>query len=139
MSVRNTITLALALLLSFSILAGVAEAGKGGRHSSPTGSGTLTLVLLNSTDGLPHFGQVVTFNVATSAAYPYVTLNCYKDGAWVYTLTAGFYAAYPFTRYYSLGSSSWTSGAADCTADLHYSTSNGSKVTLATLNMHVEP
>src|SRR5262245_24919993 len=58
------------------------DAGSGsGGTTTGGGGGTISLVLLNSTDGLPHFGQYVTFNVSTSAtAYPYVTLTCYVNG-----------------------------------------------------------
>src|SRR5438105_3149580 len=43
-------------------------AAKSGGHGGggTGGSSTLSLVLLNSTDGLPHFGQQVTFTVSTT-------------------------------------------------------------------------
>jgi len=46
-------------------------------HGGSTGTSSLSLVLLRSTDGSPHYGQVVTFNVSTTAtSYPSVDLEC---------------------------------------------------------------
>lgn len=83
-------------------------------------------------------GQQVTFAVTTSAtASPFVSLNCYQNGVWVYTASAGFFAAYPWSQKFTLSSTAWMSGAADCTARL-YSTKTGTRTTtLATANFHV--
>jgi len=91
-------------------------------------------------DGFAHAGQHVTFNVTTSAtASPFVSLNCYQGGVWVYTASAGFFAAYPWSQVFTLASTSWMSGAADCTA-LLYSTKDGTRTTtLATTSFHVYP
>lgn len=116
-----------------------AKGGKPGGGGGGSSTSSLSLVLLNSTDGLPHQGQQVTFTVSTTAtSTPSVRLDCYKGGVWVYTATAGFYPAYPWAPNYTLASSAWTSGEADCTATL-YSTSNGGTrtTTLATLQFHV--
>ena len=113
--------------------------GKGG--GATAGGGTLTLVLLNSTDGLPHWGQNVTFNVSTTATTePNVSLNCYQNGKLVYGAVAGFYASYPWpgTQIMNLASASWTGGGATCTATL-YAISGSSTVNLATLNFQVYP
>jgi hypothetical protein len=93
--------------------------GGGGTSSSSS----LSLVLLNSTDGLPHYGQNVTFNPSTTVTTrPYVKLDCYQNGVWVYDQWAGFYAGFPWPwlQTFPLSSSTWTSGAADCTATLYY-------------------
>jgi hypothetical protein len=129
-----------ALLLALAPIALAAKGGGkgGGGTSGGSGSSSLNLVLVNSSDGSPHWGQTVTFDVSTTATdRPYVTLTCSQNGTQVYSMTAGFYPSYPFTHYYSLSSSAWTGGAADCMADLHYSTSSGKKVTLATLSFAV--
>src|SRR5438552_3635938 len=55
----------------------------GGGGASNTNTGSFSLVLLNSTDGLPHYGQNVTFSVSSTAAYPSVALTCYQNGVWV--------------------------------------------------------
>ena len=129
-------SLALALALVPAALAGKPHGGGGG---TTTGSGgTISLVLLNSTDGLAHQGQQITFNVATTATdRPYVQLNCYQGGAWVYTASVGYFPDYPWSKDFTLASTSWTSGAADCTATL-YTTKDGTRTTtLATLGFHV--
>lgn len=102
---------------------------------------SLTLVLLNSTDGLPHYGQTVTFKVSTTATTePDVSLVCYQNGTLVYSAFAGFYPSYPWpgSQDMVLSSASWTSGGANCTATLSYV--NGKKtVVLTTLNFQVYP
>jgi hypothetical protein len=93
--------------------------------------------LLNSTDGLAHHGQDVTFDVSTTATdRPFVALNCYQDGVWVYAASAGFFPAYPWSQNFTL-SNDWFTSAGDCSARL-YMTKNGSRsTTLATLDFHV--
>lgn len=118
-----------------------AKPGGGGKGGGGTtgGTGSLSLVLLNSTDGLPHWGQQVTFNVSTTATTePHVSLKCYQNGALVYTTQTGYYASYPWpwTQIMTLASGAWTGGAADCTATL-YSFSGTNTVTLGTLSFHV--
>ncbi len=129
---------AVALLIAGMVGAVAVSAGRG--HVQNTNS-SLSLVLLNSADGLPHWGQQVTFNVSTTATtQPNVSLNCYHNGVLVYGAVAGFYPSYPWpwTQTFTLSSPSWTSGGADCTAALYYF--NGTKtVTLATLSFGVYP
>jgi len=134
------IVLAMATILA-TVTTGAAVAGKGGRghNASASGGGTISLVLLNSTDGVPHYGQQVTFNVSTTATdKPSVKLNCYQGGVLVYTHSAGFYAGYPWPweQTFTLRSGAWTGGAADCTAELYFW--DGRKfITLTTLGFHV--
>lgn len=103
------------------------------------GTSSLSLVLMNSTDGLPHWGQTVTFKVSTTAtSQPDVTLACRQNGTIVYSAWAGFYPSYPWpgSQDMVLSSQAWTSGGAACTATLSYV--NGKKtVTLTTLNFQV--
>src|SRR2546426_5650873 len=77
----------LALVASLAVVnAGIAAAkgpgggGGGGGHKGgggTTGNGTISLVLMNSTDGLAHYGQNVTFNISTTATdQPWVYLVC---------------------------------------------------------------
>ena len=121
-------------LLSVGIVGAVAVSA-GNPHVQSTNS-NLSLVLLNSTDSVAHWGQQVTFNVSTTATTePNVSLNCYQNGGLVYGAVAGFYPSYPWpwTQTFMLSSPSWTSGAANCTASLYYF--GGKKtITLATLN-----
>ncbi|TMC72268.1 MAG: hypothetical protein E6J15_11185 [Chloroflexi bacterium] len=134
MSVKHTIALGLALFLSLSILAGVAEAGKGGhRNAAGSGSGSLSLVLLNSTDGLAHYGQNVTFTVSSTVSQPWVNLTCYQNGDWVTNQYVGFYAGYPWSQVFPLATWKWTGGAADCTARLFDGLTNA---TLGSMSFH---
>jgi hypothetical protein len=134
-------------LLTLAIAPPAAFAGKGGGHGKPggggstSGGGTISLVMLNSTDGLPHFGQKVTFNVSTSSTvYPWVTLKCYRGGNLVYEASKGIFAT-SLGQIFTLGPTpSWTGGDADCTAYLENWDSyakNGSITTLTSMSFHV--
>ena len=134
-----------ALIFSFAFLildgtdAFAAAHGGGGHKSAATG--TLGLVLLNSTDGVAHWGQQVTFNVSTSATTePHVGLKCSQSSVVVYSAQSGYYASYPWpwTQVMTLSSSAWTSGSAACVATLYYF-SGTSSVTLATLSFNAYP
>ncbi len=133
----------IALILSFSILVvGGAEvlAAKGGHKPAPS-TGSLSLVVLNSTDGLPHWGQQVTFNVSTTATTePHVSLQCSQGGVLVYAAQSGYYASYPWpwTQVMTLSSAAWTNGSAECVASLYYFSGTNS-VTLGTLAFTVYP
>src|SRR5262245_51465434 len=73
-------------------LAPAALAGKG-KPPGGGGGGTITLRPLNSTDGLPHVLQKVTFDVSTTATqYPWVTLDCYDaKGVLLYEASRGIF------------------------------------------------
>jgi hypothetical protein len=131
-----TVRLAIASVVGACVLSFSSPAfagGKGGGSKTGGSGSSLSLVLLNSTDGLPHWGQQVTFNVSSQTKYPTVNLKCYQSGALVYSASAGFYASYPWpwAQDMTLQSGAWTGGDADCTATL-----SGNTV-LATLNFHV--
>jgi len=130
---------ALTALVSLLVLAPSALAGGGKGGGGTTSSSTIRLVLLDSTDGTAHFGQHVTFAVSTTATTrPFVSLNCYQGGSWVYTASVGFFADYAWPQQFTLSSGWWTSGAADCTAALYYTNSSGTRnTTLATLSFRV--
>jgi hypothetical protein len=137
---RVSVPLVLLAALAAALLAfaPAAFAGKGaggtsgGKHGA--GSGTISLVLLNSTDGLAHYGQQVTFNISTTATnQPYVHLQCYQNGAMVLQNWDGYFDGSLSGRNFTLSSPSWTGGAADCTATLE--TPQGSP--LASTSFHV--
>jgi len=137
----------LTLLLAVGMAASVADAGKGGGKGKPgssTGGGTLALVMYTDINGngLPNWGDTVTFNISTTATTkPVVQLGCYQGGVVVASGTGDFYAdsAWSWTRLMTLNSVTWKSGAADCTATLGYTNlSNGSFVNLASINFHVD-
>ena len=94
--------------------------GKPGGGGGTTSGGTIELVLLNSTDGVAHVGQRVTFRVSTTATnYPWVTVNCYRDtdNALVYKASNGIFPT-SLGQDFTLASNTWLSGSAHCTADL---------------------
>jgi hypothetical protein len=143
-SIRNRSMLGLAVggALVSVMIAGPAIArnnGNNGNGGNKTSTSSLRLVLLNSTDGLPHWGQKVTFKVSTTAtSQPFVSLRCYKSGVVVYSAQAGYYASYPWPSAQNmvLKSNAWKRGGADCTATLFYA--SGSRViTLETKSFRV--
>ena len=130
---------ALVALIVVGLVAGTALAGKGGGGGKPSGGGggSVALVMLSDRggDGGPNWGDAVTFTVSTTATTrPFVHLSCYQGEALVYTFQAGFFDSYPWSTTYSLGSQSWTGGAANCTAVLQYVASSGKTVKLSTLS-----
>lgn len=124
--------------LGASAPAVAAKAAGGGKNTGSTSSSSLTLVLLDSTDGQAHWGQRVTFDVSTTATdAPYVDLACSQNGTVVLGATAGFFDSYPWpwTQVMTLSSQSWTGGDADCSATLYYLGAKR-KYVLSTLNFH---
>ena len=113
-----------ALLLAFSGSALAAKGGPaGGGGGKPakggSGGGSIHLVVLNSPDGLPHWGGMVTFNVSTSATtQPWVNLQCTQNNTVVSQGWNGFFPGSLTTEDFGLYSPQWASGAADCTAYL---------------------
>ena len=115
-------------LLIFGLTAGSALAGKGGNGGGNDGgkpggksSSSLTLVVLAPPDA--NYGEQVTFEVSTTATdKPLVRLECSQGGTLVYSASAGFYDGYPWpwAQNFTLSSSYWTGGAADCTATLYH-------------------
>lgn len=123
-------------LIACTVAFAAAPASAGGKGGAKTSGGTLKLVLLESSDGVAHYGDDITFEVSTTATdHPTVAASCYQAGQEVYAHTAGFYPDYPWPelRTYTLSSSVWVGGAAECVATMFYSRSNGRVITLATL------
>jgi len=143
---RQTAILALIFSFSLALLAfgssdALAARGGGGKKPAPSATGSLSLVVLNSTDGLPHWGQQVTFNVSTTATTePHVNLTCSQNGVVVYSAQSGYYASYPWpwTQVMTLASSAWSGGSAQCVATLYYF-SGTSSVSLGTLSFTAYP
>lgn len=124
-------------------IAPVAMAGHkpgGGGGGTTGGSGTISLKLLDSPDGLAHFGNHATFTVSTTATtMPWVELKCYVGGTLVYDMSNGIFPT-SLNQIFTLGPTPlWSSGAADCTAYLQNLTGgrNGSATTLGTTSFHV--
>lgn len=138
MALKHAIGLMTALLLTFSLLSGTAEAARGGNQTGGA-SGSLSLVLLDSTDGLAHYGHNVTFNVSTTLSYPFVELQCSQGGTLVAQGWEGFFTGALSDRVFGLYSPQWTGGAADCTAYLSYMTKRGTWQRVASTTFSVAP
>ncbi len=114
---------------------------KGHRTNASVTGDSFSLVVLNSTDGLAHWGGQVTFTVSTAATTePHVSLRCSQNGILVYATQTGFYAGYlwPWTQVMTLTSVAWTGGSADCVATLYYF-SGANVVSLGTLGFTASP
>ena len=136
---RTTLIAALAALVLVLVLVPAASAGKTPR---PGSSGTITvapLVYDANLNGLPNWGDVVTFNVSTTATtQPYVNLQCFENGVLVANGWNGFFnGALNTSQNFGLNSGAWTGGAADCTAWLDMYTKQGWKQ-LASTGFHVD-
>jgi hypothetical protein len=125
-------------VVGVAILAGTAFAAKP--------SSTLGLVVLPpegisaAATSQPSHGDEITFDVSTNQTdRPFVSVRCYQGGTFVYDGWHGFFASYASDPIYTLASTYWTSGAADCTARLVYFASNGRERTLASMDFHVTP
>ena len=129
-----------AIIIGSMAIASPALAGKsgGGKTSGTSYTGSFSLVLVSSSDGLGHYGKDYTFKVTTSAPYPFVKDECYQGGTLVYQQTNGYYAGWMWGQTYNWSSSAWTGGAADCTATLYYTDSQfNNPRTMSTLTFHV--
>jgi hypothetical protein len=108
-----------------------AFAGKGnGNKPSGGGSSTITgpvMVVDNNADGLPNWGDTVTFNVSTTATTtPFVNLVCYQNGVEVASGWKGFWDGSIDPNWnFGLSSPTWQSGAANCVASLDKQTKQG--------------
>jgi hypothetical protein len=112
-----------------------ADAKKPGHGNGDTGTLALVMVADNDGNGVPSFGDTVTFDVQTTATtQPFVTVKCSQSGTVVYQQSNNM----TVTRNFNLGPTGlWTGGAADCTATLenwdNYS-KNGAITALASLS-----
>jgi hypothetical protein len=126
------------LVLSLALVP-AALAGKG-HQSGGSGSSSISapvMVVDNNGDGLPNWGDTVTFNVSTTAtAQPYVHLVCSGNGV-AYDSWRGYFAGSLDTNWnFVLSSGGWTGGPAGCTAMLGMYTKQGFKQ-LASANFQV--
>lgn len=108
--------------------AAAATAAKGGGGGKPGGGGTtgggggtINWVMVDDKNGdqVPSFTDTITFAVQTSSTTkPWVTVKCSQNGTLVYKESNGIFST-SLDQNFTLGpSTSWPSGAADCTATL---------------------
>jgi hypothetical protein len=140
---RIALTTAVAILVLSAVPVAFAGKGGGGGHhgggGTTGGTGTIGLVLLDSTDGLAHFGKEVTFNVSTtSTTQPWVTVNCYQNGTLVFQQSNGIFPT-SLDKDFTLGPTPlWSGGAANCTAALqNWDSYPKSIATLASMSFNV--
>src|SRR2546428_11160291 len=108
-----------AMAMPSLVPASLPAAAKGGRHNASTTDSNFALVVLDSTDGVAHWGHQVTFPVSTTATTePHVSLKCSQSGVLVYATQTGYFAGYlwPWPHAMTLSSVAWTGGAADSCA-----------------------
>jgi hypothetical protein len=130
---------ALVALLVVGMVAGTALAGKGGGGGKPSGGGTIAVVDMDG-DGAINHGDQVTFAFSTTATdRPFVALNCYQDGVWLYSKSVGYFPDYPWDQYFILSNTSWASGGGSCTAKLYMTRDGTRTTTLATTTFNVSP
>jgi hypothetical protein len=135
---RNAIVASLAAL---ALTATAAYAGNGAGPNKSASSISPPIVMSSGTAGPstasgPSFGDTITFNVSTTqTGNPFVNLTCYQNRVLVANDWAAFW---PDNKTFVLSSPAWTSGAADCTANLvGYVSSTRYKV-LASTSFHVD-
>jgi hypothetical protein len=136
---RLSFLAALCIFALALVPAAFAGKGGGGKGGTTSGSNTLSVVMLSDANGngLPNWGDQLTFKVSTSASYPSVELGCAQNGSWVYAQVVGFYPTYFGSQTFTLKAPNWTGGAADCTVWLYTTGRNGTRVTLASSSIHV--
>ena len=128
------------LLVVPTALAGKGGKPGGGGGGGKTGGGDFSLVLLDSTDGVAHAGQRITFDVRTSAPKPFVGLRCYQGTAWVFDAYVGYFATYLFDPWFTLDSGYWSDGVwTSCNARLFTYDNRGREQVMATMTFSVAP
>jgi len=142
---RRLIPILLIALAVAMLSVSPALAAKGGNGKPSGGGGTISLAPLvydANANGLPNYGDRVTFTLSTTATdKPWVELDCYQGGALVYQYRRGFFEGSLTGEVFNLGGTvAWQSGAADCTAWLEKYTSKGSSSwsKLASTSFHVD-
>lgn len=116
-------------ILSSPVAADSVQSGPNGKGKHAPVTSSLELVMYNDVNGngLPNWGDSVTFHVSTSEDWNQVTVTCFQDGVGV------FGAVWPMAPVVTLSSSRWTGGGADCTATLE--AFSGSKInTIASMD-----
>ena len=107
--------------------------GNGKGNISPLPPSSLTVqIVVNEGDSGVSYGDTVKFDVSTSATNPFISLDCYQGSSWVYTLSGS-----RISKEFTLSSSAWTGGEAECTARLFTTTDGIREDTLATHSFHV--
>jgi hypothetical protein len=136
-------TAAIAIAVAVVPVGFAAKGGKpGGGGTNGTSSITLATPLVYDAngDGVPNHGDVVLFNVSTTATtQPWVNVKCYQNGALVYNAWNGYFdGALNYNWNFGLASGAWQGGAADCKVYLDMANGRNGWTQLATTSFHVD-
>ena len=125
-------------LLVVALVAGTAFAAKGGGRTG----GTLALAIVTdgNGNGLPNYGDVVTFSGSTTASdKPMVGLRCWQGSTWVFDGYVALFDSW-LSKNLTLVSTNWDESAdADCTARLFYYDNRSRERVLTTMGFGVAP
>ena len=98
----------------------------------PTSTIDVVMVVDANTDGLPNWGDTITFAASPDPSRAFMDVFCYQGSSAVYTA-----AGYSFGIDLRLSSNAWTGGAASCNVRV-YTTTDGTKTTtVGTLDFNV--
>jgi hypothetical protein len=134
---RRLALLTFVVVLTGSFVASVEGQGKGKGKGDPNAASASSLNVVLYVDsngnGVPNWGDKITFDVVTSeTTQPHVQVMCFQGGDVVYG------ADWPVTPVLTLSSRAWQGGQAECAATAYYF--SGSKnVTIASNNFTVYP
>ena len=139
-TIYAALIVALLVVALIAVPALAAKGGRGGGGGKPpkpgSGTGTITMQMVDQADSVTNHGDWVTFTVSTTATdEPWVNLKCWQDGTLVAEGWNGYFERSLTGRNFGLYSPSWTSGAADCTAYL----TTPQHAILGSTSFHVEP
>lgn len=145
---RRLMSLSLTVVLVLAIMAVPAFAGGKGKGNTNKGGGPGGGGGGNGDGSIAitqvapyHYGDTIVFAVSTTTTdRPFVTVECFKSGARVYSNTVGH-----FQDWYDewgvpdhvLASLAWNGGDADCTGTLWYQDSKYRKRTLTSMGFQV--
>ena len=125
-------------LMAGSVLGARPTGGGGGKPGAGSGTSTIALELMNGATEA-HYRAQITFRISTTdTVYPYVHLRCSQGTRLVLEGWQGFFPTALGNPWFYLGPTpSWSSGAADCTANLEKANSKGGWTVLKSTSFHV--
>src|SRR4051812_28536145 len=140
MNLRRFAFVIASVVVAVSAFASSAFAGKPGGGGTTSGSGSMSLALMDGDTQPHHYGRI-TFNVSTAATTtPNVGLRCYQGANWVYDSYVGYFPGYLFEQWFTLKSNYWVDGIpATCDARLFYNDRRGRQIILNTMSFTVAP
>ena len=126
-------------LLIVGLMAGTALAApKGGGKPSAGGGMTLQVVADTNGNGAPNRTEQIHFTLSTSNTRPVVSVSCTQGGSLVYADSRPYYwpNIWDDDGIFILSSQSWSSGGADCRAEIQGTNSHGRIVSLGSMTFY---